>query len=118
MKINGVEYDTKDLDFTNILCDLEDMDIDIMAMNTDNMKPFSLCRGIISVYTGEKDLRKCGKLLSEHLKNGGTLDEILDPFTEAMEEAGFGKPEEAEEKETLPSPQDHKPPKKAKAQTE
>lgn len=116
MKINGIEYETKDLDFTNILCDLEDMDIDIMAMNTDNMKPFSLCRGIVSVYTGEKDLRKCGKLLSEHLKNGGTLEEIIDPFTEAMEEAGFGNP--AEEKETPPSPQDHKPAKKTKAQTE
>ena len=116
MKINGVEYETKDLDFTNILCDLEDMDIDIMAMNTDKMKPFNLCRGIISVYTGEKDLRKCGKLLSEHLKNGGSLDDILDPFTEAMEEAGFGK--SAEEEAQQPSPQDHNPPKKAKKQTE
>ncbi len=116
MKINGVEYETKDLDFTNILCDLEDMDIDIMAMNTDSMKPFSLCRGIVSVYTGEKDLRKCGKLLSDHLKNGGTLNEIIDPFTEAMEEAGFGNP--AEEEKTLPSPQGRKSAKKMKAQTE
>lgn len=114
MKINGVEYETKDLDFTNILCDLEDMDIDIMSMNTNKMKPFSLCRGIVSVYTGEKDLEKCGKLLSEHLKNGGSLDEILDPFTEAMEDAGFGK---SAEEEAKPSPQDHKPPKKT-AKTE
>lgn len=111
MKINGTEYDTKDLDFTNILCDLEDIGVDIMAMNTDDMKPFSLCRAIVSVYTGEKDLRKCGKILSEHLKNGGSLDEILDPFTEAMEEAGFGR---TAEEEAQPSPQDHKPPKKAK----
>ncbi len=115
MKINGVEYDTKDLDFTNILCDLEDIGVDIMAMDTKDMKPFNLCRAIVSVYTGEKDLRKCGKLLSEHLKNGGSLDEILDPFTEAMEEAGFGKTAEEESK---PSPQDHKPPKKAKEKTE
>jgi hypothetical protein len=115
MKINGVEYETKDLDFTNVLCDLEDNDIDIMSMNTDKMKPFSLCRGIISVYTGEKDLNKCGKLLSDHLKNGGSLDDILKPFMEAMVEAGFGK--QADE-EIKPSPQDHKPPKKGKAQTD
>ena len=115
MKINGVEYGTKELDFTNILCDLEDMDIDIMAMNSDKMKPFTLCRGVISVYTGEKDLNKCGKLLSEHLKNGGSLDDILKPFMEAMVEAGFGK--QADE-ETKPSPQDHIPPKRAKTKTE
>lgn len=118
MKINGVDYGTKDLDFTNILCDLEDMDIDIMSMGTDNMKPFSLCRGIVSIYTGEKDLTKCGKILSEHLKNGGSLEEILDPFTEAMEEAGFGKSAEEEKKETLPIPQDHKPPRKKAGETE
>ena len=107
MKINGKEYETQDLDFTNVICDLEDIGIDIMGMTGDNIKPFTLCRAIISVYTGEKDLKECGKILSEHLKNDGTLEEILDPFTEAMERAGFGKA--AEEKT---SPQDHKAPKK------
>lgn len=115
MKINGVEYETKDLDFTNVLCDLEDIDIDIMSMGGDKMKPFSLCRGVISVYTGEKDLEKCGKLLSEHLKNGGSMDDILNPFMEAMEKAGFGKQADEEPK---PSPQDHKPPQKGKTQTD
>lgn len=115
MKINGVEYDTKDLDFTNILCDLEDIGVDIMSMDSNNVKPFSLCRGIISVYTGEKDLNKCGKTLSEHLQKGGTLDDILNPFTEAMIAAGFGQSADVE---TKPSPQDHKPPKKAKEKAE
>jgi hypothetical protein len=90
MKINGIYYEDKELDFTNVLCDLEDLDIDIMSMSGNNVKPFTLCRGIVSVYTGEKDLAKCGKILSEHLQNGGKIDDILDPFTEAMENAGFG----------------------------
>ena len=114
MKINGKEYGNLDLDFTNVICDLEDIGIDIMSMTNENIKPFTLCRGIISVYTEEKDLRECGRILSEHLKNGGTLEEILDPFTEAMESAGFGNP--AEEKTT---PQDHKKPKRpAKKESE
>lgn len=113
MKINGKDYGNLDLDFTNVICDLEDIGIDIMSMTGDTVKPFTLCRAIISVYTGEKDLKACGRILSEHLKGGGSLEEILDPFTEAMESAGFGKP--AEEKTT---PQDHKAPKKTTKKTE
>lgn len=114
MKINGIDYGNKELDFTNILCDLEDVGIDIMSMTDYNIKPFSLCRGIVSVYTGEKDLAKCGKILSEHLQNGGTLDELLNPFMEAMENAGFGK--EAENEKSQPIAK--KSAKKAEEQTE
>lgn len=35
------------------------------------------------------------KILSEHLKYGGSMDEVMEAFTEAMKTAGFG--EEAEE---------------------
>lgn len=38
---------------------------------------------------------KAGKILSEHLKYGGSMDEVMEAFTEAMKTAGFG--EEAEE---------------------
>lgn len=95
MVINGKDYGNKDLDFTNVLCDLEDIDIDIMSITGDKIKPFTLCRGIVSVYTGIKDLNECGKILSEHLRNGGTMEDILDPFTEAMEASGFGSKAEA-----------------------
>ena len=52
-------------------------------------------RAIIAVLTGTKDLTKAGKILSEHLKYGGSMDEVMEAFTEAMKTAGFG--EEAEE---------------------
>ena len=45
--------------------------------------------------TGTKDLTTAGKILSEHLKYGGSMDEVMGAFTEAMKTAGFG--EEAEE---------------------
>lgn len=115
MKIDGIEYETRDLDFTNILCDLEDQGIDIMSMTGENMKPFNLCRGIISAYTGEKDMKKCGKIFTSHLKNGGTIEDILEPFTEAMEAAGFGNPGA---EVNLPTPQDHKKKKPAKTEVE
>lgn len=107
MKINGKEYADLDISFTNVICDLEDLGIDIMSMSSDNFKPFSFCRGIISSYTGEKDLKECGRILAEHIKNGGSIEDILIPFTEAMESAGFGNPAEGKI-----SPQDHKAPKK------
>jgi hypothetical protein len=102
MKINGKDYDDiKEVDFTNVLCDLEDRGINVMSMaNTGNIKFFSLARAIISIYTGEKDLNKCGKILSQHAQNGGSIEEIVKPFTEAMYASGFGNKAAEEEKPT------------------
>ena len=91
---NGdVEYAVKELDFTNVVCDLEDYGINVMEMfgEATDIKSLSLCRGIIGVITGEKDKLKAGKMLTEHLKNGGTLDAIFETFREAMQGAGFGE---------------------------
>lgn len=82
------EYPIKELDFTNVVCDLEDMGIDIME-NIDG-KTMSFCRAALAIFTGETDKRKAGAMLSEHIKNGGTLEVIYTAFYEAMEEAGFG----------------------------
>ena len=83
------EIKVADLDFTNLMCDLEDHDVDVMGLLDDdtreNMKIFKTIR----------DLTKAGKILSEHLKYGGSMDEVMEAFTEAMKTAGFG--EEAEE---------------------
>ena len=93
------EIKVADLDFTNLMCDLEDHDVDVMGLLDDdtreNMKIFKTIRAIIAVLTGTKDLTKAGKILREHLKYGGSMDEVMEAFTEAMKTAGFG--EEAEE---------------------
>lgn len=93
------EIKVAELDFTNLMCDLEDHDVDVMGLLDDdtreNMKIFKTIRAIIAVLTGTKDLTIAGKILSEHLKYGGSMDEVMGAFTEAMKTAGFG--EEAEE---------------------
>lgn len=98
------EFETKELDFTNVMCDLEDNGVDVMAMLDDeerqHMKIFTTMRSIISVIVGEKDMAKAGKLLTEHLKNNGKMDTIMKVFTELMASAGFGKAEEETESET------------------
>lgn len=97
------EYKVKNLDFTNVMCDLEDRGVDIMGMmgNTgipDN-KLFSTIRIILATLIGETDLNVAGKVLTTHLKNGGKIDEILKAFTEVMENAGFGEASEDENQE-------------------
>ena len=79
------EIKVADLDFTNLMCDLEDHDVDVMGLLDDdareNMKIFKTIRAIIAVLTGTKDLTKAGKILSEHLKYGGFMDEVMEAFT-------------------------------------
>lgn len=94
------EYKTKDFDFVNVMCDLEDRGVDIMKMmdseNPMDGKVFSTMRIILATLIGEKDLAKAGHVLTEHLRNGGQMDEIFNVFTEVMETAGFGIAEETE----------------------
>lgn len=88
------EYSVKELNFVNVMCDLEDNGIDVMALLDDekreSMKVFTTMRAIISVITGVKDKDEAGKIFVEHLKNGGQITEIMNAFTEVMQEAGFG----------------------------
>jgi len=88
------EYKIKDLDFTNVMCDLEDKGVDIMAIMNDGDvggKAFSTVRTITAALIGETDLKKVGRILTEHLSNGGDFSAVLDAFSEMMANAGFGK---------------------------
>lgn len=94
------EYKIKDLDFTNVMCDLEDRGVDIMGMMNNGLsdgKVFTTMRVITAALIGEEDLKKAGHILSVHLKNGGEMDEIFNAFTEVMESAGFGGASETQE---------------------
>lgn len=89
----------KEIDFTNMMCDLEDNGVDVMAFLDEEkrrgMKVFSVMRAIFGVLVDEKDLRNAGKQLSEHLASGGSLDDVMNAFNDAMIAAGFGgAPEE------------------------
>ena len=95
---NGVvEYMVDDLDFINIMCDLEEKNIDIMAMMNGESggRTFTFLRGIVAMLLGE-DERTAGKKLSEHIRNGGTLDDVMETFAGLMNAAGFGEAEQTE----------------------
>lgn len=84
-----------DLDFINIMCDLEEKGINVMDLLDDekraDMQVFTVYRALFATLIDSQDLRECGKLLSQHVSNGGSLDIIMDAFTGAMKDAGFGK---------------------------
>lgn len=95
------EFAVQELDFTNVMCDLEDNGVDVMALLDDeerkSIKAFSTMRAILAVIVGIKDLGIAGQMFTEHLKNGGKMEDIMDAFTEVMTTAGFGEAAETEE---------------------
>lgn len=99
----GKKFEVKELDFTNMVCDLEDKGVDVIAlMNGDTTKIFSASRAIVSVLTGNNNIQECGSLITEHIKSGGDFNDIMQSFMEAMEKAGFGATAEQEETEEKP----------------
>jgi hypothetical protein len=97
-------FPVADLDFTNLVCDLEGQGVDVMSMldgGVDRTKLMTMTRAILAVMTG-LPVRDAGKMLTQHLGNGGSLEDIFGVFTEAMADAGFGN--------RPTQPQDHKTP--------
>lgn len=94
-------FPVTDLDFTNLVCDLEGQGIDVMSMmdgGVDRTKLMTMTRGLLAVMTG-LPTREAGRMLTQHLSNGGSLDDIFSVFTEAMADAGFGsRPNKTEDK--------------------
>ena len=97
--INGTVYEVKDLDFGNLMCDLESKGVNIIGfMQGGNQHILSFCRGLISVITG-LSVSDSGKLLANHLASGGELTEMTGIIGELMSEAGFGEAGQAESEE-------------------
>lgn len=89
-------FPTKDLDFYNLVCELEASGVDVMGLTSgslDGGKIFTTMRALLAVLINVSTT-EAGKLIGQHIKNGGALDEIMEAFTEAMEDAGFGAQEQ------------------------
>lgn len=95
--VNGKEYTAKEFDY-NLMCDMEDI-----GFNIDDIaeKPFSALRGYFALCKG-CTLKTAGKEISEHLGNGGTVDEILEVMTEKLNNSDFfrGQQTNTEKKDT------------------
>lgn len=99
-------FPVKQLDFYNLVCDLEGAGIDVMTLTNgtlDRTKLFSTVRALLSVMIGVPQ-EQAGTLIGQHIANDGSLEDVFSVFTEAMNDAGFGN---------RPTPQDHKKPQTA-----
>lgn len=95
------QFPTKDLDFYNLVCELEGAGIDVMSLTDGQLertKIFSTMRALLAVLINVQQ-EVAGSYLSQHIKHGGQLDDIMSAFTDAMSDAGFGAAPETEEEE-------------------
>ena len=82
--INKKEYNAKPFDF-NLICDLEDMGVSVADIAR---KPIATVRAYFALcVNGGKEV--AGKELEEHLKNGGSLEDIMSVMSAEMDESDF-----------------------------
>lgn len=82
--VNGKEYKAKAFDF-NMICDLEDMGIQLQAAG---QKPMSMVRAYFAICAGNgKEF--AGKEMEEHIINGGSFDDIMAAISDEMEKSDF-----------------------------
>lgn len=103
LKLNDGEqvFPVKELDFYNLVCDLEGAGVDVMTItggSLDRGKLFTTVRALLSVMISVPQ-EIAGTYIGQHLANGGSLEDVFGVFSQAMVDAGFGK-----------TPTDHKKP--------
>lgn len=108
--INGTVYNApKEMDFSNVVCYFEDLGVNVMAIIAgEGVQNLSLCRAVIAFVTG-KSKTEAGKMLTRHMINGGTIEPFINFFNDLMEEAGFGKAEEAQTEAETPQTKESTP---------
>ena len=83
VKINDKDYVIKDLGFEDMIL-LEDIGVDLMSGDLG-------LRDIVTVlaHTVGLETMECAKELTQHVKKGGNLEDIMVAINKAMEESGF-----------------------------
>lgn len=83
-KVNGVTYKSVEVDF-NAVCFFEDNGLDFSDVrkkgNSFMRAYFALCAGI--------SIEDAGKLIQEHIINGGDVKPILDSFIKEIDKSDF-----------------------------
>lgn len=80
--INNKVYFPKDLDF-NFLCVLDKHDIDV------NHMAGMAAVGCFLAYCGNMTEEEANKEISEHVKNGGSIEDVFNAYKDCIEESGF-----------------------------
>ena len=102
LTLNGKSYKAADFDL-NLICDFEDRGISLDEIGN---KMFNVIRQYVASSMGV-DVKTAGMVLSEHLKNGGKLEDVSDVMSAAMEDSGFFRAT-SESKETATTPRTRK----------
>lgn len=84
MIINGKSYQIPEITF-NTMCDLEAIGVSLEKIS---QKPLMTIRGFLCVAMGQ-DPQAAGRELEEHLKNGGSFEEIIKEISTALMNSGF-----------------------------
>ena len=101
--LNNRRYEAREFDF-NLICDLQEMGIDILDMSSLKNNPLSSIRAYTSLCVGA-DKELAGEEIQAHILNGGGFDEIMSAMQKKMEESDFFQalnkgPEEETQKST------------------
>ena len=82
--VNKKEYNARPFDF-NLICDLEDLGVSVTEIAK---KPIATVRAYFALcVNGGKEV--AGKELEAHLKNGGSLEDIMSVMSVEMDESDF-----------------------------
>ena len=88
LTINGKSYKAAEFD-VNFMCEMEDNGIQLEEIDK---KMFKMIRMYVALSMGVDPIT-AGKEISEHMKNGGTLEAVSDVMSEMMEESDFFRTE-------------------------
>lgn len=94
MKINGTTYNTPELNFANMTI------LEGWGLSLDKMRdrPLGFLSGFVALAVGSTP-EDSAKVIDEHIKGGGSLDDLTAELNRAIGASGFFKmPEEQNDK--------------------
>lgn len=109
VQINGNTFTVPEMNF-NAICELAELGIDIMNINSLRKNTIVATRSIVAWLAGV-DIETAGDMIQEHIIGGGSLEEIISVFAEALENSNFLnalKERAGESGGTRKVPQDHR----------
>lgn len=98
IKINGKNYKAAEFDL-NLLCDFEDVGI---SLENIDAKMFNVIRQYVASSMGV-NAKIAGQEITNHVANGGSLEDISDVMTAAMGDSGFFRTTQTDEKKATTS---------------
>lgn len=98
LTINGKTYNAAKFD-VNFMCEMEDNGIQLDEIDR---KMFKLVRMYVALSMGV-DPVEAGKAITEHMRNGGTLEDISEVMSAMMEDSDFFPSEKKNKDQTGPA---------------